>query len=144
MREELLGLVDKYNKQFYQGSSQGPKPLIGQEGAILKPKTKEDAENKYKNAMIVNPMAVPNPASCEENFSWMYLMAPEYNKMIEEYNTEVGKNTALKEHFHYWFNLEKEKEEMEQQFEQVKRERAKLHEQVQSVGLENEILEQKT
>jgi len=53
--------------------------------------------------MIVNPMAVPNPASCEENFSWMYLMTPEYNKMIEEYNTEVGKNSALKDHFRYWF-----------------------------------------
>jgi len=27
LREELLGLVDKYNKQFYQSS--GPRPLIG-------------------------------------------------------------------------------------------------------------------
>jgi hypothetical protein len=139
LREELLGLVDKYNKQFYQSS--GPRPLIGQEGALLKPKTKEEQENKYKNAMIVNPIAVPNPASCEENFSWMYLITPEYNKLIEEYNVEVGQNSALKEHFNYWFSMEKEKLEMERQFDEVKRERAKLHEQLQSMSQETEILE---
>jgi hypothetical protein len=67
----------------------------------------------------MNPMALPDPSSTSENFSWMYLMAPSYNKMIEEFNSEVKEGNLLKQHYEYWFKMQKEKEEMDLELKKV-------------------------
>jgi hypothetical protein len=71
LREELAGLIEKYNKQFYSGAQ---KPNIERN-----PSKKDIKESKYKDKCIINPFAVPNPGGSEGNFSWMYLMSPHYN-----------------------------------------------------------------
>ena len=74
LREELAGLIDKYNKKFYGGPAP-PK-------AHIPDGTQKTQASKYSDKLIINPVAVPDPrgASAEGgNFSWMYLMTPYYN-----------------------------------------------------------------
>jgi hypothetical protein len=46
--------------------------------------------------MIINPIAVPDPSSAENNFSWMYLMTPYYNQITNEFNQEMYENHVLR------------------------------------------------
>ena len=71
LREELAGLIQKYNKKFDPNAK---KPII--EKHENKPK-----ESKYSDKLIINPVAVPDPsgAGAEGNYSWMYLFTPYYN-----------------------------------------------------------------
>jgi hypothetical protein len=76
LREELAGLIEKYNKQFY---GEAKKPNIRDES-----KLGHDKDSKYKEKMILNPIAVPNPAQAEGNYSWMCLMTPYYQQITKE------------------------------------------------------------
>lgn len=57
-------------------------------------------------------MAVPDPGhgGADENYSWMYLMTPYYNQLVSEFNTQMVENSALKQHYEYYFEMQKEKE----------------------------------
>jgi hypothetical protein len=50
LREELGGLSEKYNKQFYGGETK--KPSMSNQ---------EVKDSYYKDKVIINPMAVPDP-----------------------------------------------------------------------------------
>jgi hypothetical protein len=76
LREELGGLIEKYNKRFY-GADAAKKPSMT---------SQEVKDSSYKDKMIINPMAVPDPEAAKGNYSWMYLMAPYYNEMVKEFN----------------------------------------------------------
>lgn len=78
LREDLANLIEKYNKQFYGDAK---KPIIRDESKAL------DKESRYKEKVILNPIAVPNPAQAEGNYSWMYLMTPYYNQLVNEFKT---------------------------------------------------------
>ena len=41
-------------------------------------------------------MAVPNPAAAKDNYSWMYLMTPYYNQLVNEFNQQNYENHVLK------------------------------------------------
>lgn len=67
LREDLAGLIGKYNKKFYGDSAK--KPLMSKQ---------EIKETRYQDKMITNPIAVPDPSAAEGNYSWMCLMTPYY------------------------------------------------------------------
>lgn len=65
--------------------------------------------------MIINPVAVPDPSSAgpEGNYSWMYLLSPHYNKIVNEFNSQMVENTVLRQHFEYYVEMEREKDLLE-------------------------------
>jgi len=87
LREDLANLIEKYNKQFYGDAK---KPAIRDET-----KGNGGKETRYKEKVILNPIAVPNPAQSEGNFSWMYLMTPYYNQLANEFKSQELENHIL-------------------------------------------------
>jgi hypothetical protein len=85
LREELAGLIEKYNKKFLGGDTK--KPNI----SSMMTKT-EIKETRYKDKMFVNPIAVPDPSSSEGNYSWMYLITPYYSQLTREFNEKQMEN----------------------------------------------------
>lgn len=46
--------------------------------------------------------------------------------MVNEFNTQMVENTVLKQHFEFYFEMEKEKELLEQHFKSLKNSEAAL------------------
>ena len=77
---------------------------------------------KYSDKAIINPTAVPDPKSTggEGNYSWMYLLTPYYNQMVNDYNKEMVENTVLRQHVEYFIEMEKERELLQENFSLLK------------------------
>lgn len=83
-------------------------------------------DHSYKDKVIINPMAVPDPEGAQGNYSWMYLMAPYYNELVKEFEQNQNENYALKQHFEYFIEMEEEKMLLNQEFELLKQAEANL------------------
>ena len=132
----MAGLIDKYNKKFNPASQ---KPVVQREEVI---NNGGRGGTKY-NQNIINPIAVPDPGQTHDNYSWMYLMTPYYNQMVNEFNQQTYENHLLKQHFEVHLQLLKEQEELNKEFETLKKSENYLNLMIGSQHEENYVLNQK-
>jgi len=133
LREELAGLIEKYNKKFYKDSG---KPKVGAEGGTK--------DGKYKTKAIMNPVAIPDPSAAESNYSWMYLITPYYNQLVKEFDTQMLENNILKQHFEYFIKMEGEKNELDHEYSDLKKLETQLLNQIKAAQTEANVLDSKT